>query len=92
MLPSALPLLLTRSGDISHAHAATDKLQLDPAIPALQYGVQCFEGMKVTSQHACMHARTNFRPSLSQPIPGAGHEQRNARHTEWTDSKVDAHR
>ena len=41
-------------GAVNHSHTyptlrltLTDKLQLDPAVPALHYGVQCFEGMKV---------------------------------------------
>lgn len=35
-------------GDVLPAPLCTeaDKLQLDPSVPALHYGVQCFEGMK----------------------------------------------
>lgn len=41
--PNAAALVLTC---LLPSHETADKLQLDPSVPALHYGVQCFEGMK----------------------------------------------
>jgi hypothetical protein len=51
-VPSSFARLIFRCscacGDVLPAPLCTeaDKLQLDPSVPALHYGVQCFEGMK----------------------------------------------